>query len=258
MGNSCKEYIKMGVSLVVAAIDDFKNKPIRGNKLRVWIEGEKPSIQKEEGYYVFVDLTRREFVLNLEGGLYHKQQIYIDSEKLSQYAGKILKVRMIPNRSYPIPQNTTCIEGKARKNSMILAYSEKYTEPYKLLYEYQFGEKNINIFHPEDVDIEGKTLLIKSKDEIQQEFFKINEKKEEETKVYGLSIPLSCGYKKIGTSIYPVYTIETDKNGEFYFPVNQIYEEKIPFIFCRADKTENKKKIELLTGRVNKIDLTDL
>ena len=256
MESRCEEHIRIGVSLVIAAIDDFNNKPISGNKLRVWIEGEKPAIQKQEGYYVFVDLQRREFVLNVEGGLYHKQQIYMDSMKISQYAGKILKVRMIPNRSYPIPKNTTCIEGKAMKDSMIYAYSEIHTEPYRLLYEYQSGGENINIFHPEDMDIEGKTLLIKSKDETQIEFFKIDEKKEDETKLYRLSMPLTNGYKKIGTVIYPVYTIKTDKNGEFYLPINDIYEERTEFTFCMADGVENKKTIELLTGRVNKIDLT--
>lgn len=254
MKRRCEEHVRIGVSLVVAAIDDFNDKPISSNKLRVWIEGEKPAIQKEEGYYVFVNLQRREFVLNLEGGLYHKQQIYIDLLKFSQNAGKILKVRMIPNRSYPIPNNTTCIEGKAEKNKLILVYSEEYLEPYKLLYGYQSGDENINIFHPDDVDIEGKNLLIKNKAETWTEFFRIDEKKEEKN-LYRLSVPLKYDYKKIGTVIYPVFTIGTDKNGEFYLPLNHIRAEKTMFIFCMADETENQKQIELLAGKVNKIDL---
>lgn len=257
MGNRCEDHIRIGVSLVVSAIDDFNNKPISGNKLRVWIEGEKPAIQKEEGYYVFVNLQREKFVLNLEGGLYHKKQIEIDAEKLSQYAGETLKVRMMPNRSYPIPANTTCIEGKAAKNQTILAYSETYMEPYKLLYAYQSGKKSMNIFHPEDMDIEEKMLFIKNKDETQIEFFKVEKKEEEEKKVYSLHEPLKNSYKKIGTVIYPVFTIQTDKNGEFYLPINNIYEDKIAFNFCMADGTGDKKTIELQTGRVNKIDLTE-
>lgn len=255
MADGCKDHIKVGVSLVVAAIDDFNNKPIKGNRIRVWIEGEKPPIQKEEGYYVFVNLQRTDFILNIEGGLYHKQEIHVESTKLFQYAGKILKVRMIPNRSYPIPQNTTCIEGKAEKNSMILAYSETYAEPYKLLYPYKTGETDIHIFHPEEVDIEGKMMLIKNKDETQVEFFKVEENRDKEKSIYGLATPLDYDYKKIGTVIYPVYTIETDKNGEFYLPIDNIYAEKIEFTFCMEGRKEKSKNIELLTGRVNKIDL---
>jgi hypothetical protein len=243
---------------VVAAIDDFNNKPISRNQLHVWIEGEKPAIQKEEGYYVFVNLRRTEFVLNIEGGLYHRKEISIDSTKLSQYKGKVLKVRMFPNRSYPIPQNTTCIEGKAEKNSVVLAYSETYANPYKLLYSYQSGETQISIFHPEEADIEGKTMLIKNKEETQAEFFKAEEKQEDEKAVYSLGEPLSHAYKKIGTVIYPVYTMETDSNGEFYLPVNHIYDEKVEFTFCTRGENEsewNRKNVELRTGRVNKIDL---
>lgn len=258
MGNRCEDRIGIRVSLVVAAIDDFNNRPISGSKLRVWIDGEKPAIQKEEGYYVFANLQRTEFVLHLEGGLYHKQEIHIEDVNSPKYAGKIVKVRMQPNRSYPIPQNTTCIEGKAAKNSTILAYSEKYGEPYKLLYAYKAGETDINIFHPDDMDIEGRTLLIKNKDETQIEFFHVNEKKEDENKLYSIGEPLTYAYKKIGTTIYPVYTIETDKNGEFYLPINNIYADKIDFTFCVAGDLENRKKIELLTGRVNKLDFTEM
>ena len=258
MGNGCKDHIQIGVSLVVVAMDDFNNKPISGNKLRVWIEGEKPAIQKEEGYYVFVNLQRKEFIVNLEGGLYYKQQIFIDEKKLSQYEGKIVKVRMIPNRSYPIPKNTTCIEGKAKANQVIWAYSVACSEPYKLLYEYPKGEEQISIFHPEDMDIEGKTLVIRDKNETQTEFFKVEEKKEEEKLLYRIERALNNGYKKIGTVIYPVYTIETDKNGEFYLPIDQVYAEKTEFTFCMKDDINRKVTMELSTGRVNKIDLTQM
>ncbi len=257
MESSYRDHVRMEVSLVVAAIDDFSNKAISGNGLHVWIEGEKPAIKKEEGYYIFVNLQRTEFILNVEGGIYYKQQLHIDNEKLFHYSRKILKVRMIPNRSYPIPQNTTCIEGVTRKNSVILAYSEEHVNPYKLLYPYE-GEENIHIFHPEDVDIEGKLLLIKNKDETQMEFFQVEEKTEEEKKTYRLPSTLKGTYKKVGTVIYPVYTVEADKNGEFYLPIANIYADKIKFSFCIAGQEEKKKIVELLTGRVNKIDLTDI
>lgn len=256
--NSCIKHIRMGISLVVAAIDDFNNKPISTNRLHVWIEGEKPAVQKEGGYYVFVNLRQTEFVLNMESKVYDKQQIYIDVRKLFPYSKKVLKIRMFPNHSYPIPKNTTCIEGRAEPNSILLAYKEEYMHPYKLQYSYQAGEDKISIFHPEDVDIEGKTLFIKNKDEAQMEFFQVEEKKEEEKEFYCLTLPLTNSYKKIGTVIYPVYTIETDKNGEFYLPIANIYEDKIKFSFCIKGKENNKKKVELLMGRVNKIDLTDI
>lgn len=258
MASNQKDYIFLGVSLVVIAIDDFNNKPISGNKLRVWIEGEKPVIQKQEGYYVFVNLKKKEFVLHIEGEIYYKREILLDENKLKEYKQEALKVRMIPNRYYPITSDTTCMEGIAKPYSKIKIYSEEHITPYKLLYTYEKGSREISIYHPNDINIEGKILLVKSKDDTQYEFVEIEGKKEEELAVYHIRYPLSNTYKKIGTVLYPVYTVETDEKGEFYFPVSGLYTSKTSFVFILQGKEKKSKVMKLAAGKVNKIDLRNL
>lgn len=259
MASTHKDYIKLGVSLVVTPIDDFNNKPIGQSKLRVWIEGEKPAIQKQEGYYVFVNLKKKNFVLHLEGDIYCHQEILLDEAKLKEYEQDALKVRMIPNHCYPMSPDTTCIEGKASPDVTIQIYSEEHANPYKLLYTYEKGSKQMSIYHPNDINIEGKTLLIKNKNDTQGEFVQIEGKREEERAVvYNIRYPLDNEYKKIGAILYPVYTIQTDSKGEFYFPIANIYTEKTSFIFGIQKEDFRKKVIELEAGKVNKVDLTDL
>lgn len=258
MASSRKDYISLGVSLVVIAIDDFNNKPISGNRLRVWIDGEKAAIQKQEGYYVFVNLKKKELVLHIEGEIYNKREILLDENKLKEYKQEALKVRMIPNRRYPITSDTTCIEGIAKPYSKIKIYSEEYTTPYKLLYTYEKGSREISIYHPNDINIEGKILLIKNKDDTQYEFVEIEGKKEGEQTLYHIQYPLSNTYKKIGTVLYPVYTVETDEKGEFYFPVSGLYTAKTSFVFILQGKEKKNKVVELTAGKVNKIYLRDL
>ncbi len=246
----CEECVSMNVSLVVTAIDDFTNKPISGSTIRVWIDGENPSIPKQEGYYVFVGLRRKMVTVNLEGGMYYKQSITIDTE---QYQDKVLKLRMIPNRSYPIPYNTTCVSGTDMPGSKLFAYQEKMPIPYKLLYNYEKADSEIAIFHPEEIDIEGKTLLIREKGKDKGELFAISELTDGEKRRYTLVNQLSKSYKKIGTTIYPLYVIDVDENGEFYLPISGMRGGKENFIFFHEGGEETE--IELIAGQVNRITL---
>lgn len=244
---------------MVIPIDDFNNKPIIGDKIHVWIEGEKPAVRKQEGYHVFVNLRQKSFVLHLEGEFYHKQKIWLDEEKLKQYRQETLKVRMVPNRCYPISPNTTCVEGKARENCIIQIYSEENGNPYKLLYTYEKGSRQIGIYHYGDINIEGKTLLIKNKSDEQYEFVEIEGKREEENMVtYNIRYPLEHTYKKIGTILYPVYRIKTNSQGEFYFPIANISSSNVPFVFSIMGEKNRKEVIELTAGKVNKVELRNL
>lgn len=251
MESECKERMTIQVSLVVAAVDDFNNKPISRSNLRVWIEGAGPSISKEEGYYVFVNLREPQVEVCLEGPMYHAQRIFLDNERLLGLQGKVLKVRMQPNRAYPIPKNTTCVQGYAQPGSCIMAYNKDYGNPFKLLYAYQKNSSEIHIFHAEDFDIEGKTFVIQTKDGSQKDVFHVIEQIDAEKRAYLLDKPMDNEYKKIGTVIYPVYVFEANQNGEFYLPITGIAGENASFVFWQEAGTSFET--ELTAGRVNSI-----
>lgn len=248
--------VKIMSSLVVMAIDDFTGKAIENNNVRVWIDGERPSIVKQGGYRIFTNLKNESFVLKLVGGQYLYQEIPFTREKLKQYEGRSFKVRMLPNRCYPIPSDTTIVEGMGRPHTEYIAYCREAFSPYKLLCAYEKGAGQISIFHPENVDIEGKSLYICTKDTEEMEFFMVEGKSDGTQPAYLLEHPLQREYKKIGTMIYPSFRILTDEDGKFYFPITGIKKEELVFSFLHPESREIRRE-KLTAGRINKVTLED-
>lgn len=246
------------VSLVVLAIDDFTGKPILGSNVRVSIDGAAPAIKKQDGHHVFVNLDQRSVTVHATGGQFHPRSVQcrldVDGER---YA--FLKLRMIPNRSYPIPQNTTCIEGKAAPGSLIRIFCRDAAHAYKLLYDYKKEEtsdnRTISIFHPDDVDLEGKLFYITGDKSLNQELMRIMGVVDKENKMYLLEKELSASYKKIGTSLYSVYETAADKNGSFFLPIANTFKEKYLYVCEVVAEKPVSLEVELDSGRVNKIDL---
>lgn len=247
--------IKTKVSLVVMLIDDFNNKMISGGGIRVWIPGENPPVRKPEGYYVFTNLSRLTAEVIIESIRYERQTVMVDlPETSSEYTA--LKVRLVPGRAYVLPAGTTCVEGKAKPGSRIRMFSRKSTKTLKLLFDYTAGGPacKIGIYHPEDMDIEGKTLYIENRDGSQYEFFRIA-KGCGGGGGYFLSEPLQNSYKKIGTTIYLVHSVHADEKGRFFLPVFDIRENACEF-FCEAEGIgKTARNYTLIKGTVNKLDL---
>ncbi len=247
--------VRTKVSLVIVLIDDFNNKVIAGSKARVWIPGEKAPILKTEGYYVFTNLSQVQFQVLIESGMYENQTVPVMlSEEDAGYT--MIKARMVPNRAYLLPSGTTCVEGTAEPGSRIRLFCREGVKTLKLLYDYDCsGEysRGIGIYHPDEMDIEGKVLYIENRDRSNQEFFRIS--KAEDGGRYLLSEPLVSNYKKIGTTIYPVYGANADEKGYFFLPVLNMNGDVREF-FCEAVGTGTKARIcRLIKGTVNKVNL---
>jgi hypothetical protein len=255
-GDSMVDRVKTRVSLVVELIDDFNNRIITGSGIRVWIPGEKPPVRKPEGYYVFTNLSQAQAEVFIESGRYERQSISVDlSETDAAYTAR--KVRLVPGRAYVLPSGTTCVEGMAEPDSRIRMFSRESVKTLKLLYDYACGgeqEGKIGIYHPEDMDIEGKSLYIENRDKSNYEFFRIS-KGCKEGGGYVLSEPLKSDYKKIGTTIYPVHTANADEKGRFFLPILDIRENACEF-FCEAEGNgKTARNYTLVKGTVNKVDL---
>lgn len=250
---SIREQISIQVSLVIAAVDDFTGRPVSGSQLHVWIDGERPPVAKEGGYYIFTNLRTAHPVIHLAGPVFHRQEIVLDEKKRMQYEGKVLKVRMIPNRSYPVPRGTTCVQGHAAPGSTVLAYNKTLKEPFKLLYPYTAGQEEIRIFHPDEMDLEGKSFCIRNKEGTQQELLQIARQPAafETSGLYQLYLPLAHSYRKIGTVIYPVYVSKADQSGDFYLPAAGIDTDTAVFVFWMEGSEQRQKEIKLQSGKVN-------
>lgn len=248
------ESVTRKVSLVVLAIDDFTGKPILGSNIRVTVDGASRPIKKSEGYHVFLDLNMPFVTVRAEGGRYHPRVVVCDLTP-SEENYTMLKIRMVPNRAYQIPQNTTCVEGKALPGSLIRIFCRD-SGAYKLLYDYSSGEnsKKIHIFHPSDVEMDGKLFYISSGEDA-GEFLRVTGICDQESKEYLLETALTRDYKKIGTSLLPAYETAADVNGTFFIPIPNTYRDKNNYICEASGEKTVRHQLELKTGKINKIDL---
>lgn len=238
------------VSLVLLPIDDFTDRIITGSNLRMFTkEGKKPSIRKEDGYHVFCDLVGCEAEICIEGPLYQGQvlKLPIGQEELNIY-----QVRMVPGSGYPIPQGATIVKGILPAGSILRLFFTDQKRSCKLLYDYdpKSQGKELSLFQPYQMHLEGKTLCVRGKDK-KMEFFRVSGQKGE---LCILERPLSKAYQKIGCNVYPVYEAAVREDGSFYLPIGRLpEEEKCVAVLKEADGKEKVCEIALAAGRENRL-----
>ena len=213
-------YVTMGlkreVSLVILPIDDFTGRVITGSAVRMYTEDGKPSIRKEEGYHVFCDLKAPEIRISAEGPLYQKQVFTVPLGGGVQ----IRQIRMLPGRCYPIPSGATCLKGRLPAGTRLRLYFPEQKKGYKLLYDYDPEKegKRIRLFCPEKTQLSGKLLCVPERKK-KPEFFRILSWQNEEGE---LEAPLGQAYKKIGTTIFPVYEAEAGRDGTVFLLIRSL------------------------------------
>ncbi len=240
--------LKRKVSLVLLPIDDFTDRIILGSQIRMYtLEGNRPAIRKSDGYHVFCDLEGQEAGICIEGPLYQRQTLTlpVNGETVDVY-----QVRMVPGPGYPIPRGATIVKGRLPGGSVIRLFFQEQKKSCKLLYDYDPGEqgRRLSLFQPFEMHLEGKTLCIggKGKD---REFFRVSA---QEGETCLLEHPLSRAYRKIGTSIYPVYETAVREDGSFYLPIHSVPEEGGCLCMLRGtDGRESVCEVTLSSGREN-------
>lgn len=253
-----RDRIHKRVSLIVQVIDDFTEKPLSGSRGRIWIPGNAAPIVKTEGYYVFVNIREPAVELHVENPLYHPRQMTVYLAELGR-TDPIIKVRLLPNRCYPIPSGTTCIKGKAEPGSQIRVLAREKGKILKLLVEYggrmSDDRRRLTIYNPDNADLDGRCFLIEDKDKKHSEYFTVARTLEGETKSYLLSQPLLSSYKKIGTSIYPVHITQADEEGNFFLLLSGGTGDRQEYRISAAGTQQVSVQCELQQGKVNEVHL---
>ncbi len=231
------------VSLVVTLIDDFTGRVITGSSARAWIENEKPPIKKAEGWNVFLDLPEGEHIVYAEGGFYNKQSRVCET---GGNAYTQLKIRMTPNRTYPLPRGAAVISGMTVPNCEVLVYPSNGSASYKLLADAEEGADSVGIFRADDSDIDGKLFRIKGEDG-SEEFFRVISAVKGKGSEYAVSSALTHAYSRIGTAISPVIETYSDDNGEFFIPIADVSEKECSYI-CESLGSEKIIEVDPKRG----------
>ncbi len=244
-----QDFVKTKMALVVIAIDDYRNKVITDKEVSMLIDGEKPTLIKEDGYHIFLKLPTGLHNLSVGGWMFQQQDINIDSEEEKEIGKGVMRVRLQPNYHYLSGKNVTILQGQADPLGELHFVFINEKEPYRLYQDYEAGSKEIAVYHQSETFLDG-TLFCLQKADGQVEEFWIEEDSGAETR-YELRYPLNDTYERNKCILRRVYVVTADKEGRFYFPVPA--EEECCTEY-RYYKPLNKREIQtgtFIKGRIN-------
>ncbi len=85
--------------LVVLCTDSVTGRPVTGSNVRVYIEGMKPPVTKEDGYRVFVNTSGEKLTVRCESGIYKDKAVEVDMKDRDD--SEVLEVVLEPSENYP-------------------------------------------------------------------------------------------------------------------------------------------------------------
>lgn len=249
--------IRIRASLAVLLIDDFTGKIITAPGLTASVDGDRKPIRKPEGFLVFTNLTDPTIRVTVEGPCYFREEQYVDMKSLDR-SNPVFRIRMRPDRTYPLPENTVRLTALLPPESTCFVFYEKGNDSRKLLTDYEKGNANILLYQGDKEEMEGKTCCITGKNG-GYEFLRLGRLTEREKGSYLLEKPLEQGYKKIGSRLYPVSVMRADGGKECFLPLkNHGQNEPEYTLILKKDGAVKEIRKRLVAGRDNRLDLRDI
>lgn len=236
--------VSFHVSLIVLVIDDFTGKPVGENRVSLSI-AERTALGKKGGYHIFINVKEEKVAIICKSEIYQQRTVRVDLSQRDEQ--EILIIRLLPAAGYPIPNGTMCVTGQTDADRKLLFWNEESSE-YKLLYDYSKKSGMIHIYHPSGKELVGKSFFIRDRENGAKEYFRVIGKKEQQ---YVMDRKLSADYKKLGTTVIPVYEAETDGQGRFFLMLPNGQGSEAGIIYCAEGETE--KPIDLKAGEINTI-----
>jgi hypothetical protein len=212
--------IKTSFSFAVCLIDSYTSAPVLGNDHLVSIVGMsvKP-IPKTGGYYVFTDLPKAFYQIEIKSKFYMQENIEVSPDFLESKE-PILYVPLMPNTQYPFGEEATALVALLKNNqgSPAVKVKAKATitslECVKAKLAQDFNAESSDPIY--FAQIVGK-ITIGDRFFIQSgsgaaEYFRIV-KVDEGMRSYSLQTPLQSTYEK-GSLLFPVIESQSDNKGE--------------------------------------------
>lgn len=245
-------HVKLKVSFVLQMIDSFTEKTVSDANVQVSAKDVKLPIRKRDGYYVFINCPMKQLEIRVSSPLFLEEHFFVDTSKLPN-DNPVVKVRLKPNRRYPLLNHALRLEGKAKAGGLVEVVLYKNSDFLRIISDYD-NKTNGNllcVYNPKQKDIENAKFFIINEEEQKKEIFFIDYF-DCEKNAYQLAEPLKKSYSKIGTRIYPVYGTVTDSYGNYYLPIKIKSSEAIESI-CFIDGKEQMCTLQM--DRSNSINL---
>ncbi len=199
------------VSLAVELIDDLTGEAIKGSNGSVSIDGIRPPINKNDGWFVFTGLLQGKYTITANGSIFSEKKLRIE---LTGDEMLPLRIRLHPNKLYRPYIDCIRIEGKAAPGSMVYFFSEDKAAVLKILTDCTPGTDTISVFGTGANDLEGRLLRIKASKGTAERIRAVKRKKDDSAE-YILEKGVKGTFPKVGTSVSPVTETQADENGRF-------------------------------------------
>ncbi|MEF9915807.1 MAG: hypothetical protein RR275_04895 [Lachnospiraceae bacterium] len=220
--------IRNTLSAALFVIDDFTNDvascplDIRANLIH-------KAVRKEDGYYLFMGIDKEQMEITISAPIYTTYHLIIKQSDLDAL-NPIVKVRIKPNKLYPLPAGTKCLSGKGTPGEELLFVVKQERSYLKLLFDYE-GDSQIALYQTGNEDLDGQQIYIEHYENHTGEVGRICSTINSEKYLYQLETPFSSTYLKNTTKIYLVIKVIVDAEGTYYHPLkNGIELEQISLI----------------------------
>lgn len=206
------------VSLAVMLVDDLTGTAITGSNARAWIENGKPPIKKNDGMFVFTDLSAGEYTVSAEGGAYRRQELRIatDGERM-----QTITLRLRPARTYPVPKGCLRIDGIAQPGAEVTVYAPDRQSSFRLLSDAKAGSRSISVFHSERITLEGSNFRLMTQGSEGENLFVVSSKGNGGSD-YELLTPLAQDHPRVGSLLVPAFVDTADDKGRFFIVLRSV------------------------------------
>lgn len=204
----------------VLFVDDFTGRPIESRELSV-SAAELPTapVSKPDGWYLFLNYGGDTLTVTVSGRYYEQKTVTLDCASLDPLS-PVLRVRLTPNRSCPLPPHATCLEGMALPDREVRLWCANDPGVMRLNADYSpDGEAEgrlLRLYDPGSSDPSGRCFALLRKGSQKAEIFTVRQRADGEEGGCILDAPLRGPCKKMGARIYPVYLTRTDGQGRFF------------------------------------------
>lgn len=247
--------IRIKVSVVVVLIDDFTDKVIPANQVRVRIWDEKKPIIKGEGYFVFTNVSKEVVTIETEAFSYQKRVVTADLSKMAAGMSDI-RLRLVPNCRYKLPEKTTVLKGTLPAGEEPLLVFRNNSNPLRLMQDYKKGDGcQIRLYNSTGISLEARACLIATGKHY--DVAKIREaisSSAQDDDCYELEKPLEHEYKKAETTIHLLHQVIADEKGHFEMPVANLMDKGGEVLCERVEGKKLTKKWNLRYGCENEIE----
>ena len=204
----------------VLFVDDFTGRPIDSRELSVSAaELLTAPVSKPDGWYLFLNYGGDTLTVTVSGRYYEQKTLKLDCASLDPLS-PALRVRLTPNRSYPLPPHATYLEGTALPDREVRLWCANDPGVMRLNADYapdgEADGKLLRLYDPRNSDPTGRCFALLRRGSQKEEYFTVRQRVDGAEGGCLLEEPLRSPCKKMGARIYTVYGTRTDEQGRFF------------------------------------------